>query len=1657
MSRIATDGRPPRTRGAVVVVVTGLFWLLLASTVQAATPAFVQTRAAEVGSGTTNSVAFSNANTAGNLIVAYVIWNNSGGVSVSDSRGNPYTSVGARTTWGSNWSSQVFYAKNVAGGANTVTATFASSISGWGVVYVHEYSGVDKSDPVDAQSIATGSSAGMNSGSVTTTRANDLLFNAGASSSDVTAGGSGYTTRSTSFGNRTQDRTVASVGAYDATMIQNSSAWVSHLVAFKADSGSTDVTPPAVSVTAPSDGATVNGIVNVTANASDDVGVTRVEFLVDGIATGLADSSAPYALTWDTRTVANGQHTLRARAYDAAGNATLSTAVNVTVANTSTFQNEILLQGGLTLPTAMKFLPDGRLLVSELQGKIRILAAPYTSVDPNPFLQITNIGVAGVQQGIYDFVLDPNFSVNHYYYVFYTLGSPNHDRVSRFTANALLSGTLPGSELVLYEDNKVADAEHHGGALNFGNDGKLYFTTGEHFDAPAAQDLSSPRGKIHRINPDGTAPTDDPFYDGNGPNYDSIWAYGLRNPYRAYYDAPTDRLIIGDVGGNDASTAIEEVNVGARGANYGWPNVEGPCSAPCTSPIYSYAHNGRDSAVTGGFVYHGDQFPSSYKGSYFFADYTQNWIKRLTFGADGKVNGVFNFEPPDGSNDGPYGDIVYLVEGPEGSLYYLDLGYSDISATFGVSKLRRIRYISGDQPPIAAADATPRSGSAPLNVSFSSAGSSDPEGKPLTYSWTFGDGQTSTAANPSHTYMQQGSYQARLTVSDGTNSTLSTQITITVGSPPAATILTPTDGATFKAGDVISFSGDGTDPDDGSLAGSAFTWNVDFLHDGHVHPGLVLQGSKSGSFTIPTSGHDFSGNTRYRITLTVTDSAGLTDTKSVVVWPQKVNLMLDTAPSGGTIYLDGIAKTTPTVYDTLVGFQHTLEVRDQTIGTDDYTFNSWSDGGARIHTITVPNADASYTAALRVVPSTAPPAFVQTAARESTTGTTTAVPFASNNTAGNLIVAYVIWNNTGAVSLSDSRGNSYASAGARTAWGSSWSSQVFYAKNVAGGANTVTATFANTLSGWGVVYVHEYSGADKTDPLDVQTAAIGTSPAMNSGSVTTTRANDLLFSANASSSDVTAGGTGYTTRSTSFGNRTQDRIGATAGAYNATASQNSNSWVSQLVAFKAAASAPVDQPPVATAAATPRSGPTPLDVSFSSAGSSDPEGKPLTYSWVFGDGQTSTAANPTHTYTQAGSYTARLTVSDGTNSTQSSAITINVGSPPTATIQTPSDGATFKAGDVVSFSGDGTDPDDGALPASAYSWSVDFLSGATVQPVQTTTGKTGSFTVPTSGRDFSGNTRYRITLTVTDSAGLKDTKSVVVLPQKVNLRLETAPTGGTVLLDGVAKTAPTVYDTLVGMQHTLEVRDQAIGSSNYTFDSWSDGGARVHTITAPATDTTYTATLKAVVSTAPPAFVQAKAAESTSGTTTTVAFNNSNTVGNLIVAYVIWNNSGTVALTDSRGNAYVPAGARRAWGSSGRWSSQVFYAKNVAGGANTVTATFSTSLASGWGTVYLHEYSGVDRTNPLDVETAAIGTAKAMSTGPLTTSSASLLFSAGASSSRVTAAGPDFTTRSTAFDNRTMDRISFAAGTYTATMTQDQNQWVQHLVAFRSAGAAAAN
>src|SRR5215218_1891029 len=189
--------RAVQTLVGVVVIAGALGGMLALARAQAATSAFVQGRANEISSGTTNSLAFDSANTAGNLIVVYVVWSNRGSVTLSDSGGNTYAAVAPDSRWGSGnaWRSQVFYAKNIAGGANTVTASFGSSITSFGQIYIHEYSGLDRTNPLDTGAAAVGTASAMNSGAATTSNANDLIFGAGASRNTVTATGTGFTSR----------------------------------------------------------------------------------------------------------------------------------------------------------------------------------------------------------------------------------------------------------------------------------------------------------------------------------------------------------------------------------------------------------------------------------------------------------------------------------------------------------------------------------------------------------------------------------------------------------------------------------------------------------------------------------------------------------------------------------------------------------------------------------------------------------------------------------------------------------------------------------------------------------------------------------------------------------------------------------------------------------------------------------------------------------------------------------------------------------------------------------------------------------------------------------------------------------------------------------------------------------------------------------------------------------------------------------------------------------------------------------------------------------------------------------------------------------------------------------------------------------------------
>jgi PKD repeat protein len=274
-----------------------------------------------------------------------------------------------------------------------------------------------------------------------------------------------------------------------------------------------------------------------------------------------------------------------------------------------------------------------------------------------------------------------------------------------------------------------------------------------------------------------------------------------------------------------------------------------------------------------------------------------------------------------------------------------------------------------------------------------------------------------------------------------------------------------------------------------------------------------------------------------------------------------------------------------------------------------------------------------------------------------------------------------------------------------------------------------------------------------------------------------------------------------------------------------------------------------NNPPTAVATANPTGGPAPLTVQFNGSGSSDPDSDPLTYSWdLNGDGTygDSTTVNPGFTYSTAGTYTVTLKVTDSHGaSTVSAPITITVGSgntPPAPVIDTPSSNLTWAVGETINFSGHAADAQDGTLSASALTWTVILrhcTTGCHDHVVQTFSGvASGSFSAP--NHDYPSS--LIIQLRATDSGGMTATTSLTLNPKTVSLTLQSNPIGMRLTEGATAAKTPFTFTAIVNAQIAISAPAQKFRGKTYTWVSWSDGGAQNHTITAPSTATTYTAT-----------------------------------------------------------------------------------------------------------------------------------------------------------------------------------------------------------------------
>jgi glucose/arabinose dehydrogenase len=486
---------------------------------------------------------------------------------------------------------------------------------------------------------------------------------------------------------------------------------------------------------------------------------------------------------------------------------------------------------GIGSPTAMTFMPDGRALVCQQTGALRVIK--NGSLLTTPMVSLT-VDASG-ERGLLGVAVDPQFGSNSWIYLYYTARTPAvHNRLSRFTVSGDV--VVGGSEVVLLDlDNLSGATNHNGGAIHFGPDGKLYVAVGDNANSGNAQTLANLLGKILRLNKDGSIPSDNPFYGSASGNNRAIWALGLRNPFTFGFRPGSSLMYLNDVG----QSSWEEINQGVAGANYGWPATEGATSNPAyRSPLYSYPHgsgNFAGCAITGGVFYNPAtvQFPGSYVGKYFFADYCNAWINTY----DPATGTVANFANGISS-------AVNLAVGADGSLYYLARGQSAV---------RRISY-----------SVAPIITQHPQSVSVASGGSATftvaASGSPApTFRWQRNGVDISGATGAQYTLGNVSSADNgasfRAIASNSAGSATSNSATLTVtgaNTPPTATITMPAAGTTYAGGTTIFYAGTGNDPQDGALPGSRFTWRVDFHHDNHVHPFIAeTSGATSGSFTIP--------------------------------------------------------------------------------------------------------------------------------------------------------------------------------------------------------------------------------------------------------------------------------------------------------------------------------------------------------------------------------------------------------------------------------------------------------------------------------------------------------------------------------------------------------------------------------------------------------------------------------------------------------------------------------------------------------------------------------------------------------------------------------------------------------------------------------------
>jgi glucose/arabinose dehydrogenase len=319
---------------------------------------------------------------------------------------------------------------------------------------------------------------------------------------------------------------------------------------------------------------------------------------------------------------------------------------------------------GLEHPWSLAFLPDGRMLVTEREGRFRYVTREGALSDPISGVPAVH---AEGQGGLLDVVLDPAFAENSVIYLSYAEPAPEGTNGTAVARARLDGGQLAGLEVIFRQRPKFKGHHHFGSRLVFARDGSLFVTTGErNSERDKSQDLGTHLGKVIRITPDGGVPPDNPLVGREGA-LPEIWSWGHRNIQGAALHPATGALWIHEHGPRGG----DEINIAAAGKNYGWPVItygreysgpaigEGTAKAGMEQPIHYWL----PSIAPSGMAFHDGRGYPAWKGQLFVGALAAAQLVRLEVTPEGEVANEERIAIGKRVRD--------VREGPDGALYLL--------------------------------------------------------------------------------------------------------------------------------------------------------------------------------------------------------------------------------------------------------------------------------------------------------------------------------------------------------------------------------------------------------------------------------------------------------------------------------------------------------------------------------------------------------------------------------------------------------------------------------------------------------------------------------------------------------------------------------------------------------------------------------------------------------------------------------------------------------------------------------------------------------------------------------------------------------------------------------------------------------------------------